>query len=66
MLKIPRTDLEEARRTLESLLSKLEKVLLKLSPGTSQHTLANRRIQALQIALELIRLEADGKERNPS
>jgi len=44
----------EAQRAMTSLLSKMEKVILKLNPGTSQHTLTLRRIDALKISVELI------------
>ena len=53
------TELMEARRALASTLSKCEKVLLKLQPGKSQHTLTVRRIAALRIALDLIERELD-------
>ena len=47
-------ELQEAKRSIASTLSKCEKALLKLTPGRSQHTLTVRRIAACQIALELI------------
>ena len=47
-------DLEEARRALASTLDKCEKVLPRLRPGSSQHTLLVRRIRALRVALALI------------
>ncbi len=47
-------ELQEAKRSIASTLSKCEKALLKLTPGRSQHTLTVRRIAAFQIALELI------------
>ena len=46
-------ELQEAKRSIASTLSKCEKALLKLTPGRSQHTLTVRRIAAFQIALEL-------------
>ena len=60
-------ELAEARRSIASTLSKCEKALLKLTPGRSQHTLTARRIQAFQIALELIdrELEAAGDMQGP-
>lgn len=50
-------ELDEALRALASTISKCEKVLPKLKPGTSQHTLLIRRIKALVIASTLIEKE---------
>ena len=47
-------ELQKAKRSIASTLSKCEKALLKLTPGRSQHTPTVRRIAAFQIALELI------------
>ncbi|HEY9060775.1 MAG TPA: hypothetical protein VIO64_09775 [Pseudobacteroides sp.] len=47
-------ELEEALRAITSTISKCEKVLPKLKPGTSQHTLLTRRIKALRISSALI------------
>ena len=47
-------ELQKAKRSIASTLSKCEKALLKLTPGRSQHTLTVRRIAAFKIALELI------------
>ena len=47
-------ELAEARQSIASTLSKCEKALEKLRPGTSAHTLTVRRIRAFRIALELI------------
>ena len=57
-----REELLEARRSIASTLSKCEKALTKLAPGTSQHTLTARRIQAFVLSLDLIdrELEAQG------
>lgn len=52
-------ELLEARRSIASTLSKCEKVILKLQPGKSQHTLTARRIAAFKIALDLIEWELD-------
>ena len=49
-----RDDLQEALRTLDSMIGKTEKSQVKVSPGTSQHTLARNRIKALRIASALI------------
>lgn len=47
-------ELQEAQRAITSTLHKCEKVLEKLEPGKSQHTLTVRRIKALRISSELI------------
>lgn len=47
-------ELEEALRAIDSTISKCEKVLPKLKPGTSQHTLLIRRIKAFRISSSLI------------
>lgn len=47
-------DLKAAHFQLESLLHKLEKVVLKLKPGSAQESLAKHRIEALKLALDLI------------
>ena len=49
-----REELEEALRAITSTISKCEKVLPKLKPGTSQYTLLVRRIKAFSIASLLI------------
>lgn len=52
-------ELEEALRAIESMVGKCEKVMPKLKPGTSQHTLLLRRIKALEIASVLIKQELE-------
>ena len=52
-------ELQKAKRSIASTLSKCEKALLKLTPGRSQHTLTVRRIAAFQIALELAALAGE-------
>ena len=47
-------ELAEARRSIASTLSKCEKAVEKLQPGSSAHTLTVRRIRAFRIALALI------------
>ena len=47
-------NLREALRAINSTISKCEKVQLKLTEGTSQHTLTKRRLEAFYIAVELI------------
>lgn len=47
-------DLLEAKRSITSTLSKCEKALLKLRPGSSSHTLTARRIEAFRLSLALI------------
>lgn len=61
--KLTKEELEEALRAINSTISKCDKIMPKLKPGSSQHTLLNRRIKALNIALELIKRESDLKER---
>lgn len=58
-------DLEEALRAIASTISKCEKVQPKLKPGTPQHTLLARRIQAFHIATALIRRELDSLSTDP-
>ena len=60
-LRLVRTpeELAEARRAIASTLSKCEKALEKLRPGSSAHTLTVRRIRAFRIALELIDREME-------
>lgn len=59
-------ELDNAKNAIHSLISKCDKVLPKLKPGTSQHTLLVRRIAALRIAEDLIqqKLGADSKDMN--
>lgn len=52
-------ELEEALRAIESTISKCEKVQPKLKQGSSQATLLERRIKALQIASVLIKKEME-------
>lgn len=47
-------DLCEALRAINSTIRKCEKAQLKLTEGTSQHTLTKRRLEAFYIAVELI------------
>jgi hypothetical protein len=53
-------ELAEAHRAIASTLGKCEKIVPKLRPGTAQHTLLDRRIRALEIALALIERELAG------
>ena len=55
-------ELAEARRSIASTLSKCEKAVEKLRPGSSAHTLTVRRIRAFQIALALIGREMETGE----
>lgn len=47
-------DLREAVRAISSTLAKCEKSLARLTPGTAQHTLLNRRVAAFAIAIDLL------------
>ena len=57
--KNSKEELKVALLALTSAISRVEKVLPKFSTGTSQHTLAIRRIKAFSIATELIKRELD-------
>jgi len=50
-------DIEEAIRSITSMIEKSENAQNKFAPGTSQHTLQKNRIQALYIALSLVKNE---------
>jgi hypothetical protein len=62
MEKHTKDELQEALRAIGSTISKCEKVLPKLKPGTPQHTLLMRRIKAFQLAVALIERELDEME----
>lgn len=47
-------ELAQAKKTLHLLNQRVENVFSKLKPGSSQHTLAVRRLQAHTLAIELI------------
>jgi len=68
MNQYTKEDLEEARRAIDSTISKCEKVQPKLKEGTAQHTLLVRRIKAFQLASSLIEeaLEESRKDQNTS
>lgn len=57
MEHLTKTELEEALRAIDSLISKCEKVQPKLREGSSQRTLLDNRIKALRIASALIAKE---------
>jgi hypothetical protein len=48
-------NLEDAHRALSSLLHKCEKAQTRIEEGSSQHTLLQNRIDALGVALSLIK-----------
>ena len=48
-------ELQEALRPIASLISKSEKALQKLAPGTWQHTMLRNNLKALQIASALLK-----------
>lgn len=50
-------ELIEAKRSLDSTLSKCEKAFVKLKENSPQHTLMIRRINALRISVDLIERE---------
>ena len=55
----PKEQLERARETMASFVVRVERVLPKFAPGTSQHTLAMRRIAAFELAGTLIEQTLD-------
>ena len=57
--KYTKEELKDALQALASASNRVEKILPKFNPGTSQHTLAIRRIKAFHIATELIQRELD-------
>ncbi len=57
MEQFTKEDLNEALRAISSTINKCEKVQPKLKPGTAQHTLLVRRINAFNIASALIKRE---------
>jgi hypothetical protein len=57
MDKYTKEDLEEALRTITSVVSKIEKAKAHFAEKTPQHTLAKNRLKAFKIASELIRDE---------
>lgn len=64
----PRTgDLQDALRTVASLISKCDKAQRKLAPGTWQHTMLRNNLQALRVASALFSehpADADGFTRS--
>lgn len=52
-----RDDLEQALRAFDSMISKTEKAQARLSPGSSQHTLQQDRLNALHMGAALIMRE---------
>ncbi len=50
----PKAELEEALEAIAEVIGRVEKVLPKFEAGTPQHTLAVRRIKALQLSTALI------------
>ncbi len=57
MDEFTKEDLTAALRAIDSTIRKCEKVLPKLKPGTSSHTLLIRRIKAFRIASSLMKRE---------
>lgn len=48
-------EIQEGIQSLESLINKSEKALLKLSEGSSQRTLLTKRIKTFKMAYELLK-----------
>lgn len=59
---LTKTELEEARTCISSLLDKCNKAILKLEKNRSQFTLMQPRIKALNISNRLIENELQKKE----
>jgi hypothetical protein len=59
MSKYTKNELDEAKTALTSTLHKCEKIDESKKLGKSQQTLLDRRIKALQLALDLIDREMD-------
>ncbi len=59
--KYTKEELEDALYALTSVIGRVEKVLPKFNAGTSQHTLAIRRIKAFRVAAEFIKRELDSQ-----
>jgi len=55
-----KTDMEEALRTIASMMERSEKAQEKFAQGTSQHTLQKNRRKALFVASSLIAAELSG------
>lgn len=55
-------ELVEAKRAIESTISKCEKALPKLKDKSAQQTLMKRRIKAFSISVELIERELSQSE----
>ncbi|MDR2956674.1 MAG: hypothetical protein LBU61_00645 [Coriobacteriales bacterium] len=53
-MEYPVGELVAAQRVIDSLISKCEKVILKLKEGSSQYSLTRNRITALRIASSMI------------
>lgn len=56
---VAQNDLEDGLRALASMAERTEKARAKFSPGTSQHTLATNRLNALHIARAFVQAELD-------
>lgn len=54
---LPATDLKHAAQILPVIIQQIQSIMPKFNPGTPQHTLAIRRIEAFQLALSLIHQE---------
>ena len=54
-----RDDLQESLRAVASMIGKAEKAQEHFSPGTSQHTLQQNRLNAMRIAEDLIKVKLD-------
>lgn len=53
------TELTESKKTLQSVISKLEKCAPKLKEGSAQMTLLKRRLRAFELSISLITFYSD-------
>ena len=61
-MKYTQHELQESLQAIESLIGKCEKAHTKLTEGTAQHTLMQRRLKAFYLSAELIRKEMKVRE----
>lgn len=64
-MRFTELELREAEAPIASLISKSEKALQKLAPGTWQHTMLRENLKALHMASSLMKRKADDLERLP-
>ena len=55
-----KSEMEDAIKSITSMIGRSEKAQMKFSAGTSQHTLQENRIHSLNIAISLVKQELTG------